>query len=201
MAGRLVSRTWHYDPTLNAPAKYRRACQYEAFIPEPLAGRGIRLDAETAGLAAHAEAEIRALNAGARPALVPLARLLLRTESIASSKVEGLQVDVRQLARAEARAEAGRKVGVTAVEILASIDAMELAVEEAAAVDRFSVAEVVAIHRRLMESGPNVHIAGRIRTTQNWIGGNDWNPCGADFVPPPPEEVEALLADVCEAVN
>lgn len=26
---------------------------------------------------------------------------------------------------------------------------------------------------------------GRIRTGQNWIGGNDHNPCGAAFAPPP----------------
>jgi len=27
------------------------------------------------------------------------------------------------------------------------------------------------------------------------------NPCGADFVPPPPEELGPLLADLCEAIN
>src|SRR5207302_3067265 len=31
---------------------------------------------------------------------------------------------------------------------------------------------------------------------QNWIGGNDYNPCGADFVPPPPEFVPDLLLDL-----
>ena len=201
MAGRLVSRTWQHDPTLYVPAKYRGACRYDAFIPAPLADRRITLDAEVAGLASDAEAAVRELNAGAKPALVPLARLLLRTESIASSKVEGLQVDVRQLARAEARVDTGRNAGLSAVEILANIDAMQLAVDEAATVDRFSVAEIVAIHRRLMESAANAHIAGRIRTGQNWIGGNDYNPCGAAFVPPPPEEVAALLADLCDAVN
>src|SRR3989442_6553088 len=38
-------------------------------------------------------------------------------------------------------------------------------------------------------------------TSQNWIGGNDYNPCGADFVPPPPEEVQGLLHDLCDAIN
>jgi Fic family protein len=40
-----------------------------------------------------------------------------------------------------------------------------------------------------------------IREQQNWIGGNDYNPCGADFVPPPPDEVEDLMMDLCDAVN
>jgi Fic family protein len=44
-------------------------------------------------------------------------------------------------------------------------------------------------------------IVGRFRTAQNWIGGNDYNPCGADFVPPPVDELPRLLADLCEAIN
>lgn len=92
--------------------------------------------------------------------------------------------------------ESGRNAGSTALEILANIDAMELAIHEAAAVERFSTSEILAIHQRLMESAPNPRIAGRVRTVQNWIGGNDYNPCGADFVPPPPEYVDTLLADL-----
>ena len=57
------------------------------------------LSAETAGVAAEAEASIRDLNAAARPALAPLARLLLRTESIASSEVEGLQLGASRASR------------------------------------------------------------------------------------------------------
>jgi Fic family protein len=201
MNGRFVSRTWRHDPALAAPAKYRRACRYEAFIPALLADLRIVLEGEAAGFISDSEAAIRRLNTGAAPALAPLARLLMRTESIASSKVEGLQVDVRQLARAEAMEETGRMAGPTAREILGNIDAMQLAVDEAATADRFSVAEILAIHRRLMERAPNAHIAGRVRTVQNWIGGSDWNPCGAAFVPPPPEEVRALLDDLCDAVN
>lgn len=44
-------------------------------------------------------------------------------------------------------------------------------------------------------------IAGQVRTSQSWIGGNDYNPCGADYVPPPPEDVADLLDDLCEAIN
>ena len=41
-------------------------------------------------------------------------------------------------------------------------------------------------------------IGGVIRTEQNWIGGSNYNPCGAAFVPPPPEFVEELIQDLCE---
>jgi Fic family protein len=202
MPGHYVSRVWTYDPTLDAPAKYRRACKYDAFIPVRLTGLSLKIEATVAGVVSEAEAAIRDLNAGARPALAPLARLLLRTESMASSKIEGVQTGVRELARAEAKVEAGGKASATALEVLANIDAMQLAMDEASAVDRFGMREILAIHRRLMERDINAkRIAGQIRTSQNWIGGNDYNPCGADFVPPPPEEVQGLLDDLCEAIN
>ena len=48
---------------------------------------------------------------------------------------------------------------------------------------------------RLSEHG------GRIRTQQNWIGGSDFNPCSAAFVPPPPEAVPGLLDDLMAFCN
>jgi Fic family protein len=202
MPGRHVSRVWTFNPTLDAPAKYRRACKYDAFIPVKLTELSLTMEATVAGVVSEAESAIRDLNTGARPALAPLARLLLRTESMASSKIEGIQTGVRELTRAEAKVEAGRKVSASALEVLANIDAMQLAMDEASAVSRFGVREILAIHRRLMERDINAkRIAGHIRTSQNWIGGNDYNACGADFVPPPPEEVKGLLDDLRDAIN
>jgi len=201
LSGKWLQLRWQHDPRLDAPARYRRACGYEAFVPDPLADRSLSLDGVLAGLVSEAESAIAALNDVARPALAPLARLLLRTESIASSKIEGMQVGIRELARAEAKMDAGKAAGPTAREILANIDAMELAVHEAAMADPFGIDDILAIHRKVMENSTNLHIAGRLRTVQNWIGGNDYNPCGADFVPPPPEYVADLLADLCAAIH
>lgn len=201
MRGRIVTLTWQHEPRLQAPAKYRRACRYEAFIPNPLLGSELTLTAEAAGVAAEAEAAIRELNARARPALAPLARLLLRTESIASSRVEGLHLGIGELARAEARMETGGRVSSTTAEVMANINAMELAIDETASSARLESKQILAIHRKLMERSSNRGIAGKLRTIQNWIGGNDYNPCGADFVPPPPEHVEALMEDLCEFAN
>jgi Fic family protein len=161
----------------------------------------IRLDGALAALVSEAEQALIALNTEGGPALSPLARLLLRTESIASSKVEGLQLGVRDLARAEAKAESGTAPVGTALEVLANIDAMVLAVEGAAERTRFDEDGILAIHRRLLERTALHHIAGRFRETQNWIGGNDYTPCGADFVPPPPDLVAPLLSDLCEAIH
>jgi len=196
MRGRLIRRTWKADPALYAPARQRRPCSYDAFLPDTLASYSPQIGAPVLGVVSDAEARIAELNAVARPALAPLARLLLRTESIASSKVEGMQVDARTLARAEARLDTGGRAGPEALEVLANIDAMQLAIEEASAETVFGVEHILAIHRVLLARAPNASIAGELRSDQNWIGGNDYNPCGADFVPPPPENVAALLDDL-----
>lgn len=198
--GSTVALRWNADPTLYAPARYRRPCTYHAYIPDPLAGWSPGLGGELAGVVSDAEVRILALNGTAAPALAPLARLLLRTESIASSKVEGLQVDARALARAEARQAVGQRIGPDAAEVLANIDAMRAAVAAASVAGGEAGADITSddlleLHRVLL-AGSAPRIAGRIRTTQNWIGGNDFNPCGADFVPPPPEHVPALLRDL-----
>ena len=201
MRGRYIHQIWQADSTIYAPPRYRRACEYDAFLPEPVAGLDLPLPGEVAGVVSDAEKAIADLNRAAGHELMPLARLLLRTESIASSKVEGMQVDARSLARAEANQETGRKVGSSAAEILANIDAMQLSVERAADLDGVRPADFLDIHRVLLERASNSQIAGRFRATQNWIGGNDYNPCGAAFVPPPPEEVDRLLDDLCVFVN
>ncbi|MGI8775310.1 MAG: Fic family protein [Actinomycetota bacterium] len=196
MRGRYERRAWSARPELTqAPPRYRRACEYEVFLPEPLEADAYDLPGELASVVSEAEVAISQLNHFA-PRLAPLARLLLRTESVASSKVEGLQVDAKQLARAEVRDDIGRKASVEALEILANVDAMQFAIEETASVGRITPYEIVAVHRVLMERS-HPRIAGRPRDKQNWIGGNDYNPCGADFVPPPPEMVDALLEELC----
>lgn len=201
MRGRLVRSVWQYDPTLNAPPKYRRACDFEAFIPEPLAKFAVALPGDVGTLVSEAETAIARLNSKYRPALGPLARLLLRTESIASSKVEGMQVDARSLARAEAAQETGARVSPTAAEVLANVDAMEAAIHRASSGGDIVSDDIAEVHRVLLQRAHNRAIAGQFRHKQNWVGGNDYNPCGADFVPPPPEDVPALMSDLCAFCN
>lgn len=151
MPGRLLTRTWEHNPVLDAPARFRRAYRYDAFFPAELATLDVRLDAAVAGAVSEAEQAIRDLNAVPAGDLSAMARLLLRSESIASSKIEGMQLDARELARAEARIDSGAKISDTARDVIANIDAMILAVENAASAERFDQAEIIAIHAKLME--------------------------------------------------
>jgi Fic family protein len=177
------------------------ACPYRAFVPSKVSDLAVRLDSDRVGAVSEAEHAISDLNSSSHPALQPLARLLLRTESIASSKIEGMQIDVPRLARAEARATLDKKVGPDAERLLANIHAMQLAVDEGATTTPFTIDGITAIHDRLMRGDINFHQPGVVRATQNWIAGNDYNPCGAAFVPPPPEYVVPLLEDLCVYLN
>jgi Fic family protein len=176
-------------------------CRYDAFVPSNISELALEFSGDVVGTVSEAENAIGLLNALAGPSLDPLARLLLRTESIASSKVEGMHVDARRLARAESRSDSGRPVSAIEIGVLANIDAMQLAIEEATSVHELDIDQITAIHHVLMKHSEHPEIAGQIRDVQNWIGGNDYNPCGAAFVPPPPEEVMALLRDLCAFCN
>jgi Fic family protein len=153
---------------------------------------------------ADAEAAIRELNTAAS-ALIDteaLARLLLRAESVASSFIEGLVVGGRRLLRAEAARELGGDAAdVTAEEVLGNIEAMSWAVNALAAASSVTVEGMLEVHRLLLTNTRLAEHAGRFREEQNWIGGSSWNPCSAAFIPPPPDHVGDLLADLCAFVN
>lgn len=199
MRGRYVHRVWQPRSETLATRRHRRPCDYSAFVPECIAETSFTLPIELSADLADAEAAVLRLQQPGDRLLNPLLHLLMRSESIASSRIEGIQVDARDLARAEARRRVGRRVGARAREVVANVEAMQLAIGHAAAVDQLTLRELLSVHEVLMRG--QLQTAGQARTVQNWIGGNDHNPCGADFVPPPPESVPDLLEDLCNFCN
>ena len=182
----------------------RRPCNYEVYFPDPLINRRFVLEGEVAADVAEAEAAVMRLNlsAGALADTEALARLLLRAESVASSRIEGLEVGGRRLLRADAARRLGETPrDVTATEVLGNIDAMVWGVETIGEGDPITVEIVLEVHRRLVAGTSLEPHGGRFRTVQNWIGGSGYNPCSAAFVPPPPGEVARLMGDLCEFCN
>jgi Fic family protein len=182
----------------------RQGCDYNVYLPDRLAGWDLALPADLVADLADADAAIRRLNASgtAHVSLDGLARFLLRAESVASSKIEGLEAGPRRLLDAEvALAQGGDAADRIAVEVLGNIAAMEAAVELGAASATITLDDLLGIHRILMARSPVPNIGGTVRTSQNWIGGSSHNPCSASFVPPPPEAVTGLLDDLLAYVN
>ncbi len=200
----VIRRRWVTDISAGLARRDRRSCEYECYIPDALTGRDIALSSETAADIADAERAIAVLDTTASTLLdtEALARILLRAESVASSRIEGLEVGARRLLRAEAAMALGEEPGdVTAAEVLANINAMASTIRTVSPGDPIAMEMLLDFHRQLL-AGTRLDVhAGSIRTEQNWIGGSSYNPCSAAFVPPPPEYVADLLRDLCDFCN
>jgi Fic family protein len=182
----------------------RQGCEYNAYVPDPLAGWDLALPADLVADLSDADAAIRRLNSSATShvSLEGLARFLLRAESVASSKIEGLEAGPRRLLDAEVvLAQGGDAADRIAVEVLANVAAMEAAVDLGSSTNTLTVDDLLGIHRILLGRSTTPGIAGAVRTVQNWIGGSSYNPCTAAFVPPPPETLDGLLDDLLAYVN
>ena len=120
---------------------------------------------------------------------------LLRSESVASSKIEQVYADSEELAIAFAGGEASRQ----AQEIVAAARAVESLIETPRPL---AVPAIHDAHVLLLGDDPiEGRHAGAERDAQNWIGGSDFSPRGALYVPPPPDLVAALLDDLVAFAN
>jgi Fic family protein len=201
---KVIKRRWRSEVGSGVSRKDRLSCEYEAYVPDLLAGRRIVLDGDVAADVVDAEVAIARLNVEASALIETeaLARILLRAESVASSRIEGLEVGAGRLLRAEAARELGGHVkDLTAGEVLANVDAMRFAVDSVGAGDEIGLEQLLEVHRRLLGGTILRQHAGKVRDVQNWIGGSSYNPCSAAFVPPPPEHVPDLLEDLCAFCN
>jgi Fic family protein len=190
--------TLKWEPNLGAfgGRRARQGFHYRAYVPDPIVDLDVGLPADVAAAVVDAEVAVRQLNeAGIRlRSLESLARQLLRAESVASSRIEGLQLSHRRLARVDYARDAR---DVTAQSVLANMRAMELAVRRASKKPALRVSDIQAIHRELFAAFKDP-AAGRLRTEQSWIGGASSSPRDAEFVPPPPEHVPKLMKDLAE---
>jgi Fic family protein len=192
LRGRLVPGAWAPNPGAQTRA-WRKGGSYLAFVPDRIATIEPALSIELASDLERATLEIMRLNDGQRESLSleGIARQLLRSESLASSRIEGLSLSHRRIALA---AFEERAFDSKAADIVGNIRAMEQAI--ALAAERSIEPEVLLdVHRTLLRFGADEAIAGRWRDVQGWIGGS--NPRSAVYVPPPPDEVLALVDDLC----
>jgi Fic family protein len=198
--GYLVERHWEAQLSALGGRTARRGFDYRAYVPTPVAEEHFGLGSYIAAAAANAEQACRQLNAEP-PALAnfeALARQLLRAESVASSRIEGLVLSHRRLAKAAFSADAR---DLTAQSVLANLAALDRALTLATETDEIKRDDLLEVHRLLFEGTRDEHLGGVIREEQNWIGGAASSPRDAEFIPPPPEFVPDLLDDLCSFCN
>jgi len=193
---------WPAAPGAYGGRQARRAGAYDVFIPDEIAGGDFPLDGGAVAAVTEATRALQHLEASPPriATLGALAQNLLRSESVASSRIEGVHLSHKRLARAAYQADEAQRDRRSA-EVLGNVEAMKRAIEIGTVGGPLTVAGIEDIHRTLLRFTEDKEIAGVVRRTQNWIGGNDYDPIGATYVPPPPEQVRPLLEDLCTFVN
>lgn len=165
-----------------------------AVVPEPVP---MQIDAANCyGLFAVARRELDALrvlidNQPERARL--LLGMLNRREAVDSSQIEGTQTNFDGLLIHELDEIADRNDGSDAAQTLAYVRAW-LAGRESVTADGLSVDLICRLHGILMAGQPRA-MPGEIRLIQNYIGSTLEL---AQYVPPPPERVSALLDDLAQ---
>jgi Fic family protein len=199
MKYRELTLQWRPRPDALGGRRARRGGAYTAYVPGPIADLDPALPSSLLPLVLGAEDAVLSIREKVPGSLnlEVVARQLLRAEAVASSRIEGHLISHRRLAKAAF----GGATDINAQAVLGNIAGMERALALAVEPRLFTSADLLAVHRAMFERTQDDRIAGLVRTEQNWIGGEASSPLDAEFVPPPPEEVSALLDDLCVFVS
>ena len=126
--------------------------------------------------------------------LAGIAAVLFRSESAASSLIEGIEAGPRRVLEAEF-AEPNEVRDPHAERVVSNLRALVDALETE---PELEASDLLNWHRLLNEGHPEIKPdqVGAFRTVQNWIGGDSTGPRNAVFVPPAPEHVRPLIEDL-----
>lgn len=168
-----------------------------SFVPYPLPpDPPLALDDATQDLLEKANRALGRLDGLA--ALIPDTSLFiyfyLRKEAVLSSQIEGTQSSLSDLLLYETEQAPGVPQA-DAEEVFHYVRAMRHGLDRLRSGFPLSVRLIREIHEILLATGRGSERSpGELRRSQNWIGGS--RPGNAVFVPPPPDEVAACLADL-----
>jgi Fic family protein len=184
------STPWTLPDDVSIPRgrRARHSGPYDAAVPAEIARLDVALAGETLALADEASAEIARFDAELGADIAPYAPLLLRSESAASSKIENLTAS----AKAIALAEIGDPTRHNASIIVANTRAMQAAI---ALADDLDEQAILDMHEALLGAS-HPQLVGHWRDQQVWVGGSNYGPHGAAYVPPRHERVPAAMADL-----
>lgn len=185
-----IERSWAPDDEAGLGRKDRKAGVYRAYVPDELGTRLPQLGDEASAAAADALAVLARADERIGAAGRYLNHLLIRSESISSSWIEGNRVTPKKLAIAEVLKHGTR----TALDVVANVRATEDAIASLADYERPVTTEDIVDLQHVIAP----RLARGLRREQNWVGGTGWSPLRAEFVPPPESEVARLVEDLAQ---
>jgi len=164
----------------------------DAVVPGPL-GDLRRLDDDVEREAARAEGVLTALAVRHDPRLEVAARLLLRAEGVASSRIEAINAPAELVAVADV----DRSVGGPAAWVADNLRAVDAALAHAGSL---TIEDLWSWHRVLMASAEldEAH-KGAWRDRLGWVGGP--TPHRAAHVAAPPDRIDSLMRELVAYAN
>lgn len=168
----------------------------EVEIPARIADQPLHLHQSTVVACEDAARAIASLESDGEH-LGALGELLVRTEAVASSRIEHIYADLDEVARASM----GEQATDTAVRTVAAVRALGDLTASCNQGVRLTETAILRAHGRLKGDPLEGQFAGRYRIQQNWIGGSDFTPRGAVHVPPPHDLVADRMADLVDFAN
>lgn len=189
---------WETDVS-NAPRSERRSGTYRWFEPDRVVARPLVIPAPLAQRIAEVERSLHSLDGPGADLLTSVSRFLLRSEAIASSRIEGVAPSAKQVALAElSHLEEVRGLSDQARLVANNLTVVQEASSRLAETETVEVGDIEQLQAALLTDEPGMH---GIRTRQNWIGGANFHPLDADFVPPAPHLVRELMDDLLSYLN
>ena len=189
---------WTPSDVTSVPRRERRGGPYLAYVPDLLANRPLTVSPTVSAKAAEAERAVQRLVSHSAVSLEGVARFLLRSEAIASSLIEGIAPSPQQVALAElAQDEPIRGFGDQARLVANNITILKRATAQLVEREYVSLEDVEQLQSALLIEDRH----HGLRTVQNWIGGSNWHPLEAAFVPPPADQVPVLMDDLMAYLN
>jgi Fic family protein len=176
----------------------RKLREITVWLPPTIAERDLWCSPALSALMEEALREIAALDTTHGMHLGALGTILLRTESVASSKIEHVEADIDDYARALY----GIKSNASAVSMAAATEALDALINSVSERADVTLDALLRAHNSLMrDDEAEKDYAGRIRDVQNWIGGSNHSPRNALYVPPPPDTVKEYVDDLVRFTN
>lgn len=160
---------------------------YRAAVVPRIAPLDVRLTSEALSEAEEAAVELSRFDAELGRDVAPYASILLRSESMSSSRIENITAGARAIVEAEVTGSLRGNAGV----VVANVAAMREALARSGQLDS---AAVLAMHRALLHDTEPAS-AGVYRDDQVWIGSENV-PHRAEFVPPVAARVPADMTDL-----
>jgi len=171
---------------------------YQAYVPKPLPpDPPVQFDDELQELLSEADRALARLDG--MTSVLPNADLFVamyvKKEALLSAQIEGTQASLQGVLEFEADMVPGDDINEVK-EVINYIRAMNDGLARSGR-ELFSTEILLEIHRILLKgTRGGKKEPGKIRSVQNWIGPPGSTIHSAVFIPPPPEQVVALLQDL-----